>query len=128
MNLECYHEAKSFILIKMCPLSPSPTSCAPLFLASLRLVSPHLVSPLILSVASSGLTLHLVSPFVRSHPSSGLTLHLKPPKCEEDGQIFFSLDDGSTKFTDLIQLVEFYQLNRGVLPCKLRHPCTIVAL
>lgn len=49
-------------------------------------------------------------------------------QCEEDGQVFFSLDDGATKFTDLIQLVEFYQLNRGVLPCKLRHPCTVVAL
>uniref|UniRef100_A0A8B9GNT6 Growth factor receptor-bound protein 10a n=1 Tax=Astyanax mexicanus TaxID=7994 RepID=A0A8B9GNT6_ASTMX len=47
---------------------------------------------------------------------------------EEDGHIFFSLDDGSTKFTDLIHLVEFYQLNRGVLPCKLKHPCTMVAL
>lgn len=49
-------------------------------------------------------------------------------QCEEDGQVFFSLDDGATKFTDLIQLVEFYQLNRGVLPCKLKHPCTAVAL
>ncbi|XP_062385203.1 growth factor receptor-bound protein 10a isoform X2 [Sardina pilchardus] len=47
---------------------------------------------------------------------------------EEDGQIFFSLDDGATKFSDLIHLVEFYQLNRGVLPCKLKHPCTVVAL
>ncbi|XP_030644622.1 growth factor receptor-bound protein 10 [Chanos chanos] len=47
---------------------------------------------------------------------------------EEDGQMFFSLDDGSTKFTDLIHLVEFYQLNRGVLPCKLKHPCTVVTL
>ncbi|TNN79740.1 Growth factor receptor-bound protein 10 [Liparis tanakae] len=49
-------------------------------------------------------------------------------RCEEDGQVFFSLDDSATKFTDLIQLVEFYQLNRGVLPCKLKHPCTAVAL
>ncbi|XP_075868593.1 growth factor receptor-bound protein 10-like isoform X4 [Nelusetta ayraudi] len=54
--------------------------------------------------------------------------HFQILPCEEDGQIFFSLDDGATKFTDLIQLVEFYQLNRGVLPCKLRHPCTAVAL
>uniref|UniRef100_A0A673CMU4 Growth factor receptor-bound protein 10-like n=1 Tax=Sphaeramia orbicularis TaxID=375764 RepID=A0A673CMU4_9TELE len=54
--------------------------------------------------------------------------HFQILPCEEDGQIFFSLDDGATKFTDLIQLVEFYQLNRGVLPCKLRHPCTVVAL
>nr|XP_057908788.1 growth factor receptor-bound protein 10-like isoform X2 [Doryrhamphus excisus] len=54
--------------------------------------------------------------------------HFQILPCEEDGQVFFSLDDGATKFTDLIQLVEFYQLNRGVLPCKLKHPCTIVAL
>uniref|UniRef100_A0A8C9FFH7 Growth factor receptor bound protein 10 n=1 Tax=Pavo cristatus TaxID=9049 RepID=A0A8C9FFH7_PAVCR len=49
-------------------------------------------------------------------------------KCEDDGQIFFSLDDGNTKFSDLIQLVEFYQLNKGVLPCKLKHHCIRVAL
>eukprot|EP00064_Thunnus_orientalis_P003999 superscaffoldBa00000350_g4010 len=42
--------------------------------------------------------------------------HFQILPCEEDGQVFFSLDDGATKFTDLIQLVEFYQLNRGVLP------------
>ncbi|XP_061675344.1 growth factor receptor-bound protein 10-like isoform X3 [Syngnathoides biaculeatus] len=54
--------------------------------------------------------------------------HFQILPCEEDGQVFFSLDDSATKFTDLIQLVEFYQLNRGVLPCKLKHPCTIVAL
>ncbi|MCJ8728369.1 hypothetical protein PDJAM_G00003720 [Pangasius djambal] len=54
--------------------------------------------------------------------------HFQILLCEEDGQMFFSLDDGTTKFTDLIQLVEFYQLNRGVLPCKLKHPCTMVAL
>uniref|UniRef100_A0A669CBE0 Growth factor receptor bound protein 10 n=1 Tax=Oreochromis niloticus TaxID=8128 RepID=A0A669CBE0_ORENI len=54
--------------------------------------------------------------------------HFQILPCEEDGQGFFSLDDGATKFTDLIQLVEFYQLNRGVLPCKLKHPCTVVAL
>lgn len=64
-------------------------------------------------------------PVIIPHSSALLLLTFQ---CEEDGQIFFSLDDGSTKFTDLIQLVEFYQLNRGVLPCRLKHPCTIVAL
>ncbi|XP_036000809.1 growth factor receptor-bound protein 10 isoform X2 [Fundulus heteroclitus] len=54
--------------------------------------------------------------------------HFQILPVEEDGQVFFSLDDGATKFTDLIHLVEFYQLNRGVLPCKLKHPCTAVAL
>ncbi|KAI7806956.1 putative growth factor receptor-bound protein 10 [Triplophysa rosa] len=54
--------------------------------------------------------------------------HFQILPCEEDGQMFLSIDDGATKFTDLIQLVEFYTLNRGVLPCKLKHPCTTVAL
>ncbi|XP_078461151.1 growth factor receptor-bound protein 14-like isoform X2 [Lampetra fluviatilis] len=47
---------------------------------------------------------------------------------EEDSKMFFSLDDGNTKFSDLIQLVEFYQLNRGILPCKLKHHCSHVVL
>ncbi|XP_028918361.1 growth factor receptor-bound protein 10 isoform X2 [Ornithorhynchus anatinus] len=54
--------------------------------------------------------------------------HFQILPCEDDGQMFFSLDDGNTKFTDLIQLVEFYQLNKGVLPCKLKHHCIRVAL
>ncbi|XP_070583857.1 growth factor receptor-bound protein 10 isoform X2 [Erythrolamprus reginae] len=54
--------------------------------------------------------------------------HFQILPCEDDGQMFFSLDDGSTKFTDLIQLVEFYQLNKGILPCKLKHHCIRVAL
>ncbi|XP_040147879.1 growth factor receptor-bound protein 10 isoform X1 [Ictidomys tridecemlineatus] len=47
---------------------------------------------------------------------------------EDEGQTFFTLDDGNTKFSDLIQLVDFYQLNKGVLPCKLKHHCIRVAL
>nr|CAD7264733.1 unnamed protein product [Timema shepardi] len=35
--------------------------------------------------------------------------------------ICFSLDNGSTKFYDLLQLVEFYQLNAGCLPTRLTH-------
>ncbi|XP_077665332.1 growth factor receptor-bound protein 10 isoform X2 [Eretmochelys imbricata] len=54
--------------------------------------------------------------------------HFQILPCEDDGQIFFSLDDGNTKFSDLIQLVEFYQLNKGVLPYKLKHHCIRVAL
>lgn len=33
----------------------------------------------------------------------------------------YSLDQGFTKFYDLLQLVEFYQLNAGVLPTRLTH-------
>ncbi|XP_072364950.1 growth factor receptor-bound protein 10 isoform X4 [Scyliorhinus torazame] len=47
---------------------------------------------------------------------------------EDNGQLVFSLDDGNTRFTDLIQLVEFYQLNRGILPCKLKHYCSQISL
>lgn len=54
--------------------------------------------------------------------------HFQILPCEEDGEMFLSLDEGATKFSDLIQFVEFYSLNRGVLPCKLKHPCTAVAL
>ncbi|XP_053554105.1 growth factor receptor-bound protein 7 isoform X2 [Bombina bombina] len=48
--------------------------------------------------------------------------------CEEEGKPYYSMDDGQTKFTDLIQLVEFHQINRGILPCTLKHCCTSVAL
>lgn len=47
---------------------------------------------------------------------------------EEEGRLYFSMDDGLTRFTDLLQLVEFHQLNRGILPCLLRYCCTRVAL
>ncbi|CAH0558022.1 unnamed protein product [Brassicogethes aeneus] len=33
----------------------------------------------------------------------------------------YSLDSGVTKFYDLLQLVEFYQLNAGCLPTRLTH-------
>ncbi|OWK13912.1 GRB7 [Cervus elaphus hippelaphus] len=47
---------------------------------------------------------------------------------EEEGRLYFSMDEGQTRFTDLLQLVEFHQLNRGILPCLLRYCCTRVAL
>ncbi|KAI1898283.1 hypothetical protein AGOR_G00070730 [Albula goreensis] len=54
--------------------------------------------------------------------------HFQILPVEDEGELFFSLDDGHTRFSDLIQLVEFYQLNRGILPCRLKHPCTRIAL
>lgn len=35
--------------------------------------------------------------------------------------ICYSLDSGVTKFYDVLQLVEFYQLNAGCLPTRLTH-------
>uniref|UniRef100_A0A3B1JIA2 SH2 domain-containing protein n=1 Tax=Astyanax mexicanus TaxID=7994 RepID=A0A3B1JIA2_ASTMX len=54
--------------------------------------------------------------------------HFQILPVEDDGELFYSLDDGNTRFTDLLQLVEFYQLNRGVLPCKLKHHCARTTL
>ncbi|KAG5852530.1 hypothetical protein ANANG_G00063400 [Anguilla anguilla] len=54
--------------------------------------------------------------------------HFQILPVEDEGELFFSLDDGHTRFSDLIQLVEFHQLNRGILPCRLKHPCTRIAL
>ena len=34
---------------------------------------------------------------------------------------FYSLDEGKTRFYDLMQLVEFYQLNQGTLNTRLSH-------
>uniref|UniRef100_A0A665VGM8 Growth factor receptor bound protein 14 n=1 Tax=Echeneis naucrates TaxID=173247 RepID=A0A665VGM8_ECHNA len=54
--------------------------------------------------------------------------HFQILPVENEGELHYSLDDGHTQFTDLIQLVEFYQLNRGVLPCKLKHHCARITL
>lgn len=54
--------------------------------------------------------------------------HFQILPVDEEGELFYSLDDGHTRFADLIQLVEFYQLNRGVLPCKLKHHCARITL
>ncbi len=35
----------------------------------------------------------------------------------EDG-VTYTLDEGQTKFYDLLQLVEYYQLNPGPLPTR----------
>ncbi|XP_009674467.1 growth factor receptor-bound protein 14 isoform X1 [Struthio camelus] len=61
--------------------------------------------------------------------SHGLKIkHFQIVPLEDDGKLFYTLDDGHTRFTDLIQLVEFYQLNKGVLPCKLKHYCARIAV
>ncbi|XP_037094974.1 growth factor receptor-bound protein 14 isoform X2 [Syngnathus acus] len=49
--------------------------------------------------------------------------HFQILPLDDAGELAYSLDDGHTRFSDLIQLVEFYQLNRGVLPCKLKQHC-----
>ncbi|XP_077175989.1 growth factor receptor-bound protein 14 isoform X1 [Paroedura picta] len=61
--------------------------------------------------------------------SHGLKIkHFQIVPLHEDGKLFYTLDDGYTRFSDLIQLVEFYQLNKGFLPCRLKHYCAQIAL
>ncbi|XP_013374245.1 PREDICTED: growth factor receptor-bound protein 14 [Chinchilla lanigera] len=66
--------------------------------------------------------------FVLSMSHGQKIKHFQIIPVEDDGAMFHTLDDGHTRFTDLIQLVEFYQLNKGVLPCKLKHYCARIAL
>ncbi|XP_038044966.1 growth factor receptor-bound protein 14-like isoform X2 [Patiria miniata] len=52
--------------------------------------------------------------------------HYQINAVESSGQVFYTLDEGSTKFTDLVQLVEFYMVNAVGLPTPLLHACSSV--
>ncbi|XP_066539604.1 growth factor receptor-bound protein 7 [Hoplias malabaricus] len=56
------------------------------------------------------------------------TKHYLLIPCKEDGRQYYTMDDGVTLFLDLLQLVEFHQINRGILPVCLKHPCVRIAL
>ena len=43
---------------------------------------------------------------------------------EKNGQLYFTCDNGETRFLDLIQLVDFHRLNKGSLPSPLLHECS----
>lgn len=61
--------------------------------------------------------------FVISYYFNGRAYHapVMPFTHPTTSAITYSLDDGKTKFYDLLQLVEFYQLNKGTLCAKLSH-------
>lgn len=54
------------------------------------------------------------------------TKHYLVIPCEEGGRKYYTMDDGLTLFIDLLQLVEFHQINKGILPVCLKHPCVCV--
>uniref|UniRef100_A0A3B4DW58 Uncharacterized protein n=1 Tax=Pygocentrus nattereri TaxID=42514 RepID=A0A3B4DW58_PYGNA len=56
------------------------------------------------------------------------TKHYLLIPCEEGGRQYYTMDDGVTLFMDLLQLVEFHQINRGIFPVCLKHPCIRIAL
>jgi len=61
--------------------------------------------------------------FVLTFRCSGKVLHsqIQPVLDPLRDSVCYSLDSGMTKFYDLLQLVEFYQLNAGCLPTRLTH-------
>jgi len=59
--------------------------------------------------------------FVISVTAANKNIHSQVlPLSTPDG-VVYSVDDGKTKFYDLLQLVEFYQLNTGSLPTRLNQ-------
>lgn len=46
---------------------------------------------------------------------------ITPMSSSHQDTICYTLDNGQTKFYDLLQLIEFYQLNTGSLPTRLTH-------
>ncbi|XP_019729995.1 growth factor receptor-bound protein 7 isoform X2 [Hippocampus comes] len=56
------------------------------------------------------------------------TKHFLVIPCEDGGRQYLTMDDGVTVFTDLLQLVDFHQINKGILPVCLKRPCVCVAL
>uniref|UniRef100_T1JAA8 SH2 domain-containing protein n=1 Tax=Strigamia maritima TaxID=126957 RepID=T1JAA8_STRMM len=59
--------------------------------------------------------------FVLSFVYSDKIYHTQIKPIEDNEQIVFSMDEGKTKFYDVLQLVEFHQLNHGCLPTRLTH-------
>lgn len=62
--------------------------------------------------------------FVLSFSQNQKIKHYQIAVIYEHGQTLYSLDEGVTRFTDLVQLVEFYRVNAGGLPTRLLHVCT----
>lgn len=59
--------------------------------------------------------------FVLSFVHGEKIYHTQIVPIQEDDKVVYSLDNGATKFYDILQLIEFYQLNGGSLPMKLTH-------
>lgn len=58
--------------------------------------------------------------FAHNHKVKHCPIH----RIEDKDQVYYTLDNGATKFMDLIQLIDFYQLNAGALPTELTHHVT----
>jgi len=59
--------------------------------------------------------------FVLSFIFNEKVYHTQIQPIEDQDHILYSLDNGKTKFYDILQLVEFHQLNSNCLPTRLTH-------
>jgi len=59
--------------------------------------------------------------FVISVTAGNKNIHSQVLPVSTPEGVVYSVDDGKTKFYDLLQLVEFYQLNAGTLPTRLNQ-------
>jgi len=59
--------------------------------------------------------------FVISFTTQGKNIHSQVLPLATPEGVVYSMDDGKTKFFDLLQVVEFHQLNPGCLPTRLLH-------
>ncbi|XP_044577675.1 growth factor receptor-bound protein 14-like isoform X2 [Cotesia glomerata] len=59
--------------------------------------------------------------FVLTYVHEDKPVHTPIITRETSSQPIFTLDNGTTKFLDLVQLVNFYQLNQGSLPTRLTY-------
>lgn len=62
--------------------------------------------------------------YVLSFAHNHKVKHCPIYKVEDKDQFYYTLDNSATKFMDLIQLVDFYQLNAGALPTELTYHIT----
>lgn len=85
---------------------------------SQKILASHSVDGLFLVRESS-----VQGGFVISYYFNGRAYHapVMPFTHPSTSAVTYSLDEGKTKFYDLLQLVEFYQLNKGTLCGKLTH-------
>jgi len=85
---------------------------------SQKILASHSVDGLFLVRESS-----VQGGFVISYYFNGRAYHapVMPFTHPSTSAVTYSLDEGKTKFYDLLQLVEFYQLNKGILCGKLTH-------
>jgi len=83
-----------------------------------RILGSHCIDGLFLARESS-----VQGGFVISYYFGSRVYHVPvmPQTNPTTSAVTYSLDEGKTKFFDLLQCVEFYQLNKGSLNCKLTH-------